>query len=245
MKWVRLNLAGHGPEAEAEADRVVLGYSDGQDIGAAAEPPWVRYLWGTNLAHRKSYSLEGIPDPRNPDGGHDLTDGIIAPPDTYVSAKYMPTHVMFATNTSPVITLDLGTVSTLAAVRVHAGQEPGFHLTFPNQILVETSRDGEHFTAAGSAPFDQVFEPPADYVPWELDASSRFDHLPAGGRLAYAYRVLFERPTAARYVRVKCHHRENWGVLLSEIQVFDTFKAERDRPPLVALPKLPAPAEAL
>ncbi len=161
------------------------------------------YRWGENLARGKHYKLDGEQDPRNADDGDDLSDGIIAPPDTYVSAKYMPTNVMFAPNVSPVVTLDLGDQQTVSAVRVHAGQEGGFHLTFPDVIAVETSLDDQMYVAAGAAEFTQVFDPPADFVPWELDESSLFDDLPAGGRLAYAYRILFEQPTAARYVRVR------------------------------------------
>ena len=163
---------------------------------------------------------------------------IIAPPDTYVSVKYMPTYVMFARDVSPVVTIDLGSQQEVAAVRVHAGQEGGFHLSYPDTIEVETSADGNSFALAGSAGFNQVFDPPADYVPWELDAASIFENLPAGGRLAYAYRVLFQPPVAARYVRVTCRNRKGWGMLLSELQVFDRVTVDRSVPPLVVLPSV-------
>ncbi|MCX5671790.1 MAG: hypothetical protein NTU94_10775 [Planctomycetota bacterium] len=234
MKWVRVNLKGQGPDG----DRVKYGYFDGQDIGPGAKTPWVRYRWGKNLALGRPYTLEGKQDDRNPDGGGDLTDGIIAPPDTYVSVKYMPTYVMFARDVSPVVTLDLGTAQTVAAVRVYVGQEGGFHLSFPDTITVETSVDGRTFVPAGSAGFRQVFEPPADYVPWELDESALFKDLPAGGRLAYAYRILFEKPASARYVRVKCAGRKGWGMLLSEVEVFDRVTLDRTVPPLVVLPPI-------
>jgi len=229
-----MNLKGQG----SDGDRVKYGYADGQDVGAGAKPPWARYHWGRNLARGKTYTLDGKQDERNPDGGSDLTDGLIAPPDTYVSVKYMPTYVMFAKDASPIITLDLGSAQTVAAVRVHAGQEGGFHLSYPDTITVETSADGQTFTPAGSAGFNQVFEPPADYVPWELDESLLFQDLPAGGRLAYAFRIILEKPTSARYVRVKCAGRKGWGMLLSEIQVFDTVKVDANVPPFVVLPTL-------
>ena len=54
MQWVRINLKGSGPAGE----RVKPGYSDGQDVGPAAEPSWVRYRWGKNLALGKPYTLE-------------------------------------------------------------------------------------------------------------------------------------------------------------------------------------------
>jgi hypothetical protein len=234
MRWVRMHLQGQGPEG----DQVKYGYSDGIDVGVAEKPVWARYHWGRNLARSKPYTLEGQQDERNPDAGGDLTDGLIAPPDTYVSAKYMPTYVMFPSNVSPAITLDLGASQTVAAVRVQAGQEGGFHVSYPDTIAVETSVDGQTFIPAASAAFRQVFDPPADYVPWELDESVLFRNLPAGGRLAYAYRIILEKPVAARYVRVQCAGRRGWGMLLSEIQVFDAVRVDTKVPPLVVHPPI-------
>ena len=229
MKWVRMNLAGQGPDGAA----VKPGYSDGQDAGPGIKPAWERYRWGKNLALGKKYTLQGATDARNPDGGGDLTDGLIAPPDTYVSVRWMPTYVMFAKDVSPVVTLDLGESQSIAAVRVHAGQADDFHITFPDRITVETSDDGKTFAPAGSATFNQVFNPPADYAPWELDESRLFDKLPAGGRLAYGYRIIFDKPVAARHLRVSCAARQGWGMLLSEVQVFDKVTVEKNVPPLV------------
>jgi hypothetical protein len=185
--------------------------------------------------------VEGRQDDRNPDGGGELTDGIIAPPDTYVSQKYMPTYVMFVEDAAPVVTVDLGGERTVAAVRVHTGQEGGFRISHPAAIAVECSADGRQFTREGEVDFRQVFEPPADYVPWELDQSLRFSELPAGGRLAYAYRILLDRPVTARYVRVRCASRKGWGLLLSEVEVVDGVTVDRDVPPPVVLPALARP----
>ena len=229
MKWVRVELAG------ADA---ATGYPDGVDVRPGAKAPWARYQWGTNLALGRPYVLAGAQDDRNPDGGADLTDGVIAPPDTYVSAKWMPTNVIFARDVAPVITVDLGGPKTVAGVVVHANQDAGFHLTFPDAIRVETSADGKAFVPAGSAGFNQVFEPPADFVPWELDDSPRFDDLPAGGRLAYGYRILMEKPAMARFIRVTCAPRSGWGIVVSEVEVFDSVRVDRDVPPLVVLPPL-------
>ncbi|MFI5379625.1 MAG: hypothetical protein ACHRHE_10035 [Tepidisphaerales bacterium] len=239
MKWVRMNLKGQGPDGES----VKYGYADGQDVGPRAKPAWERYRWGTNVALGKHYTLEGTQDPRNPDAGGDLTDGIIAPPDTYVSVKWMPTYVMFAKDVSPVVTLDLGQSQIVSAVRVHAGQADDFHLSFPDAINVETSEDGRVFSPAGSTTFNQVFTPPADYVPWELDESALFKNLPAGGRLAYAYRIIFDKPLATRYLRVSCTCRKGWGMLLSEVQAFDKVTVDKNVPPLVVhKPVSPSPA---
>ena len=228
MNWVRMSLAqGSKP-----------GYSDGQDVGPGAAPARAIYHWGTNVAKGKTYTLEGKTSDKNPDAGNDLTDGIIAPPEEYVSVKWMPTNVIFEQDVSPVATIDLGTAQTVAAVRVHAGQEGGFHLAYPDLITVEVSTDGKTFTRAGSAPHNQVFDPPADHADWELKDSAKYEGLPAGGRLAYAYRILFAQPLPVRYVRVTCSCRKGWGVLLSEIQVFDQVTVDTRVPPSVVLPPL-------
>jgi hypothetical protein len=232
MKWVRVNVKGYGPEP------VKPGYSDGQDVGPGAEPARVRYKWGTNLALKKPYTTEGAMSDKNPDAGGDLTDGVIAPPEDHVSLKYMPTNVIFSPDVSPVVTIDLGEAREVAAVRVNAGQELGFKLAYPDTITVETSLDGKTFAKAGSVGHDQVFDPPADYAPWEFDDAPQYAVLPAGGRLAYAYRVIFEKPVQARFVRVTCACRKGWGVLLAEIQAFDRVTIERDVPPAVALPAI-------
>ena len=230
MKWVRVNLEGHGPEP------VKPGYSDGRDAGAGAEPERIRYRWGTNLAKGKKYSTEGATSEKNPDAGGDLTDGVIAPPEDHVSLKYMPTNVIFAPGVSPVVTIDLEEAKEIAALRIHAGQELGVKAAYPDTITVETSLDGKSFARAGSATHDQVFDPPADYVPWEFHDAPQYAALPAGGILACGYRVIFEKPVRARHLRVTCACRKGWGVMLSEIQAFDRVTLDRDFPPLVVLP---------
>ena len=237
MRWVRMNLEGHGPE------KVRPGYSDGKDVGPGAEPVRRTFRWGRNLAKGRRYAVEGAQSERNPDAGGDLTDGVIAPPSEYVSRRYMPTNVMFAKDVSPGITVDLEANRTVAAVRVFAGQpEPvatgGYRFAYPDEITVETSLDGKTFARAGAVGHHQVFDPPADYVPWELDDAAQYASLPAGGRLHYGYRILLKKPVAARYVRVRCASRKGWGVLLSEIQVFDRVEIDRDVPPAVVLPPL-------
>lgn len=230
MKWVRLQLL----DATAPAP----GYSDGVNPGPGINLPPAKYRWGHNLALGRSYLLEGRQSERNPDAGGDLTDGLVAPPDPYVSVKYMPTGVIFDPEVSPVITLDLAQPQDVAAVRLPANQEGGFRLTYPDTIFVETSPDGRTFTPAGSAEFSQVFDPPADFVPWELEDSADFADLPAGGRLAHAYRILLKEPVKARYVRVKATPRSGWGLMFSEVQVFDSVTVDSKVPPPVVLPVL-------
>lgn len=234
MKWVRLNLKGSAPVAE----KIAYGYSDGQDVGPGAAPKRALYHWGRNLAQGRPYTLTGAQNSKNPDAGNDLTDGIIAPPDEDVSEKYMPTHVMFEKDASPAVTLDLGESQTVAAVRLHAAQEIGFRVAYPATITVEASTDGKKFTKIGEATHHQVFAPPADFLPWENDESLKYAALPAGGRLAYAYRVIFDKPVTARYLRVSCTAQKGWGLLFSELQAFDKVTVQTDVPPAVVLPPL-------
>src|SRR5690606_10500107 len=100
MKWVRLNLKGSAPAGE----KVAYGYSDGQDVGAGSAPERALYRWGTNLAKGGTYKLEGQQSSQNRDSGNDLTDGIIAPPDDYVSEKWMPTNVILEKDSAAVAT---------------------------------------------------------------------------------------------------------------------------------------------
>lgn len=233
MKWIRMNLQGQGPQGVVKA-----GYSDGENLKRVKKPEWVRNTWGNNFARGHDYRIEGAQDALNPDAGLDLTDGIIAPPDTYVSAKDMPTGVAFPKDTAPTVTLDLGSAQKIASVRVHTMQGGKENISHPNHITVETSVDGKKFSPAGSAEFAQIFAPPAEFEPWELDDSRQFAHLPAGGRLAFGYAVKFKKPAKARYIRVHCEPRKGWGMLLSEIEAFDTVENERNIPPLVFLPPL-------
>jgi hypothetical protein len=103
---------------------------------------------------------------------------------------------------------------------------------------VEASLDGTNFTKVGQAEHNQVFDPPADFAPWEHDDSPQYAALPAGGRLAYAYRVILAKPVTARHLRVTATPQEGWGLLLSEIQVFDKVTVDRQVPPPVVLPPL-------
>jgi len=231
MKWVRMNLKGHGPDGETSKP----GYSDGNTNAVAAPRMRAIYTWGKNLALGKPYKLDGKQHEKNPDSGTDLTDGVIMPPDTYTSVKWMPTNVLFAKDVSPVATIDLGAKQSVAAVRISSGQAEDFRMTYPDSIQVETSLDGETFASFGSADFKQVFDPPADYVYGECEESSLFDALPAGGRLAYSYRIIPAQAVDARYIRVTSLCRKGWGVMLSEIQVFDSVKVDTEIPPAVVL----------
>lgn len=234
MRWIGMNLKGSNPAGK----NANYGYADGVDSGPGTKASRKRFTWGKTLAQGRPYVLAGAVSEKNRDAGGDLTDGIIAPPDEDVSEKYMPTNVIFEKDSVAIATLDLGESQTVAAVRVNAGQEIGFHLAFPKLITVETSEDGKEFSKAGTTGHHQAFDPPADFVPWEHDDSPQYAALPAGGRLAFAYRVIFKKPVAARYLRITCQSQPGWGQLLSEIQAFDSVVIDAKVPPLVFLPTL-------
>ncbi len=68
---------------------------------------------------------------------------------------------------------------------------------------------------------DDLWNPPGDYEPWEYDQGWRYSSLPAGGRLAYSFPLVFKQKVNVRYVRFTCTPLEGKGLGVSELQVFD------------------------
>jgi len=236
MLWLRMNLSGDvpGPAPAATAGSMPTAGSGGDRV--TSTPAATRFTWGANLALGRTYTLVGRQDDRNPDAGHDLTDGVIAPPDNNVTKRWMATNVIFAPDVSPVAVIDLGEAKEVAAVRVHAGQSAGLHVTYPDSVAVEASRDGRSWTPAGRTEWTQVFDPPWDFEDWERADDPKYAGLPAGGRLVFGYRIVLQKPLRARYARVACACRKGWSVMLSEIGVYDSVRAEMNLPAPVFLP---------
>lgn len=220
MQFVRVNLQGHGP-GPAPAR---YGYSDGIDVGPACEFPRVAYRWGRNLALGKHYtaSRPSSSQSGNPDtGGQELTNGIVIAPTDITRSKAVQEATAFWDAGPPVLlVVDLEKPATVAAVRVSTHQ-PGPAYCHPASIEVSVSGDGESWQRVGVIRHDDLWKPPADYEPWEHDDSPAYAALPAGGRLAYSYPLVFEKPTAARYVRFVCSPLDTRGMGLSELAVFD------------------------
>jgi hypothetical protein len=219
MNWVRVNLRGFGPAGGR------YGYWDGEDVGDAFARKKVVFHWGRNLARGCAYEITGKPDPRNPEtSGHDLTDGIIAPPTEYASEKWMPTNILWPAGTTPAVRLDLGAIQSVAAVRVCAVQpEPRVGAyAYPARIAVEISADGVSWTNAGTIRHDDVWSPPGDFLPWEHEDDPSYDVLPAGGRLAFCFPLILPQPAQARYIRLSCEPLKGWGMGLSEVEVYDS-----------------------
>jgi len=225
MNWVRLNLEGFGPEGE----KTTPGYSDGVDVGPGCEYPKVTYTWGKNLALGCPYtaSRPSSPESRNPDAdGRELTNGIIIPPTDYVtSGNYAPVvrdATAFWDGGDPLtVTVDLGSSQGIAAVRVSTHQ-PNEKYCHPKTVEVAVSPDGQSWQLMGTIHHDDLWKPPADYEPWEHDDDPSYADLPAGGRLAYSYPLVLEKPAAGRYVRFVFAPLEGRGLGISELQVFDS-----------------------
>jgi hypothetical protein len=171
-------------------------------------------------------SRPSSPESRNPDAdGRELTNGIIIPPTDYVtSGNYAPVvrdATAFWEGGDPLtVTVDLGRSQGIAAVRVSTHQ-PNEKYCHPRSVEVEVSEDGETWEPVGTIHHDDLWKPPADYEPWEHDDDPSYANLPASGRLAYSYPLIFEKPVAGRFVRFVFTPLEGRGPGISELQVFD------------------------
>jgi hypothetical protein len=220
MHWVRMNLQGHSPRGRAER----CGYSDGMDVGPGWERPRVTYRWGRNLAAAKPYtaSRSSSSPSGNPDSdGRELTNGIVIAPTDYVRDKAVQPATAFWDPGEPVtFVVDLENQARIAGVRVSTHQ-PNAHFCHPAVIEVDVSEDGERWQSVGAIRHDEVWNPPGDYEPWEHDDSPAYASLPAGGRLAYSFPLIFDKPCTGLHVRFVCTPLDGKGMGISELQMFD------------------------
>jgi hypothetical protein len=216
---VRLNLQGFGPDGENSR----YGYSDGTDVGPDWERPQVAYRWDVPLAvgnpytaSRPSSSQSGNPDR----DGCELTNGIvIAPTDSTTSAPVQPATAFWDQGEPVALVVDLEQDLPIAGVRVSTHQ-PNDRYCHPARIEVAVSEDGNDWRTIGRIQHDDLFRPPADYEAWEHDDSPDYAKLPAGGRLAYTYPLVFDKPLRSRYIRFVCTPQTNRGLGLSELGVY-------------------------
>jgi hypothetical protein len=237
MNWVRLNLPGVRPGGKTNA----YGYSDGIDVGPGYERHRLAYRWGRNLALGAAYktSRPCSADSRNPDSdGRELTNGKIIAPTDYVMDKSVQAATAFWEAGEPVsFVVDLGSNQPMAAVCVSTHQ-PNSRFCHPKNVRVTLSSDGQNWNEAGTIQHNDLWNPPGDYEPWEYDQGWKYSRLPAGGRLAYSFPLVFKEKLTARYVRFTCTPWEGKGFGLSELQVFDNaevkpWPAENWLPPVV------------
>jgi len=119
--------------------------------------------------------------------------------------------------------IDLGNPARIAGVRVSTHQ-PDAHFCHPASVEVAVSEDGRQWQAGGTIRHDDLWNPPADYEPWEHDDSPVYADLPACGRLAYSFPLVFTKPLTGRYVRFTCTLLESRSMGLSELQVFERIE---------------------
>lgn len=220
MNLVRLNLPGYGPNGKVKR----YGYSDGIDVGPRCELSKVSYRWGHNIALGKSYTTSrpssiasGNPDTDN----KELTDGVIIAPTDYMTSKEVqPATAFWDAGEAVTFVVDLGSNQPIRGARVSTHQ-PNARYCHPKSVEVTVSADGRNWESAALVKHDDIWNPPGDYEPWEYDQGWKYANLPAGGRLAYSFPVLFKQQMNARYVRFTFAPLDGKGLGLSELQVFD------------------------
>jgi hypothetical protein len=189
----------------------------------------VTYQWGTNLALGAVYttSRPSSIDSKNPDSsGCELTNGkIIAPTDYVMDQSVQPATAFWESGEPVTFVVDLGSNQPVAGVRVSTHQ-PNARFCHPKSVTVALSSDGQNWEAAGKIQHDDLWNPPGDYEPWEYDQGWKYTSLPAGGRLAYSFPLVFKEKPTARYVRFTCAPLEGKGFGLSELQVYDDVEVK-------------------
>ena len=225
MNWVRVNLEGYGPES-----RPTYGYSDGENVGAAFQHKTQVYHWGNNVAGAKPYtaSRPSSTASGNADSdGRELTNGVIIASSDEAASDSVQAATAFWTAGDPVtFVVDLGRQPRLAGVRVSSHQVNA-ETCHPERVEVAVSDDGQTWQTAGTIRHNDLWHPPSDYEPWEHDDDPSYDHLPAGGRLAYTFPRAFEESISGRYVRFICFPLPEKGMGLSELEVFDQVRVSQ------------------
>jgi hypothetical protein len=143
VESLRINFPGAG-------GRTAYGYSDGKDVGGTKfVGRWVTY--GRNLATGKSYT-SNVPSVTDynaaPGDGKTLTDGIVGPCWLWSWGA----GNLWKPDTNPVITLDLGRESRVAAFGLNfldMGDLLRNHLAARTKIEVEVSTDGKTYRSLG------------------------------------------------------------------------------------------------
>ena len=223
MNWVRMNLAGSSPEP------VTLAYSDGKDVGDTYAIPPRRYVSGSLLSLGKPYTASQPPDAdmfQMEGDGQELTDGLVHEPQVEGPwpAKWLA-HWTDGVGTLEV-TVDLGSPQTVGGARVDA-----FYRTpkdrFPNSVTVQTSLDGKTFTTCGRDQYHAARYAhngwPANWPLYPRHDSPKWGEFPNYGLRGNYIFVIFEDPVQARYVRFLIEQQPGFGLMLSEVNVWDTL----------------------
>jgi hypothetical protein len=188
VESLRINFKGAG-----EPD-VKYGYSDGKDVGGAKfVGKWASY--GRNLAVGKSYaaSAPSVTDYNAaPWNGKTLTDGIVGPCWLWSWGA----GNLWKPDTNPVITLDLGAESRVAAFGLNfldMGDLLRNNLARRTKIEVEVSSDGRTYRPLGLV--NTKLRMKDIPVNWMAPDDESFG--------AYSFFLIPATPVTARYVRYR------------------------------------------
>ncbi|MBN1443516.1 MAG: hypothetical protein JXA90_12470, partial [Planctomycetes bacterium] len=183
MEWVRIEQCG-GDGERGDQPRDAAG-----SAAAVAPPADERrlYRWGRNVALGARYrvSREACAASGD-DGGGELTNGVVIAPTDYFTSRW-PDLLPPATagwDGDVRVDVNLGESQMLAGALVCTHQ-PNDRYCHPLRVEISVSEDGETWRQVGIIRHEDLWRPPADHEPWELDRDPKYDHLPAGGRLAY------------------------------------------------------------
>lgn len=216
LNWVRTALADYDTGETAQT----YGYSDGVQVGTGADYDKKRYLfdWLDNAAFRRPYTVSRPAQAMNPDtGGGELTNGGIIPPTDYPDGGAADLTALWPPGAPVEVVVDLGAVESLQAVRITTHQ-PHAAFVHPDSIEVALSDEGVLFQSAGVIRHDDLWNPPGDFLDFEMHDSVQFAQLPAGGRLAYSFWLIPEGGVSGRYLRCRFFPQAGRGLSLSEIQ---------------------------
>ncbi|HKK70892.1 MAG TPA: FlgD immunoglobulin-like domain containing protein [Candidatus Krumholzibacteria bacterium] len=214
VEWIRMRLADGS---------TVEGYDDGIDVGPGHGYDKVRIdaAWIDDVALARPYTVSRPAGSTNPDtDGRELTDGTVIPPTDYASSSVVQGQVAYWDGDDPLtVTVDLGAEQTIEALRV-TSHAPNIDYAHAGTIrAIAVAGDGSE-TPLGVIQHDDVFSPVGTHLDWGRVHSLVHAGLPAGGRLAHGFWLVFDTPTTAREVRLDVVPLAGHGVGLSEIAVY-------------------------
>ncbi len=231
MNWVRVNLEGAGTE------EVKPGYSDGTDHGDKYEIPQERFDYGRVLSIGRPYAQSK--DPVSATYGAELgeiTDGLVRYPQ--VEGSWPATELAHWPDGvgTLAVTVDLGTVQSVGGTRVDAYAYSPARVRFPHSVEVLTSVDGVTYTDRGRDRYKGARYAHnnwnADWPLYPRHDSPNWDVFPDYGLRGNYIFVPFDAPVSARYVKFLVTQAEGQGLMLSEVNVYDTLCVERWTPRL-------------
>jgi len=145
---------------------------------------------------------------------------VVIPPTDYQTSSLVQGQAAYWEGDDPlVVTVDLGSEQTIAALRVTSHQ-PNAQFGHAGTITAYGLDAGGASTSLGVIQHDDIWSPPGDHLDWGYGRTENFPDLPAGGRLAYGYWLVLDEPVTAEKLRLDILPLAGHGLGLSEVQVF-------------------------